>query len=93
VKIAIQINGACPARRPLLHTRQPQPTEQTALRAHHHHHRNADAQRHAGLNQVAFSGRIRHKALKPGRNLARLTAADDAGAWRAETLRFTIVKH
>jgi len=29
----------------------------------------------------------------PGRYLARLAATDDAGAWRAETLRFTIVKH
>jgi hypothetical protein len=52
-----------------------------------------DAQPHAALNQVAFSGRIRHKALKPGRYLARLAATDDAGASRAETLRFTIVKH
>jgi hypothetical protein len=47
---------------------------------------------HAGLNKVAFSGRIQGKALKRGRYQAVFTAIDSAGAASSETLSFTIVK-
>ncbi len=46
---------------------------------------------HAGLNKVPFSGRIRGKALTPGRYQATFTAADGAGASPSSTLSFTIV--
>ena len=46
---------------------------------------------HAGLNKVAFTGRIRGKALKPGRYQAVFTATDAADASRARSLGFTIV--
>jgi PKD repeat protein len=46
----------------------------------------------AGLNKVAFSGRIRGKALKPGRYQAAFTAIDSAGASNPKTLSFTVVK-
>jgi hypothetical protein len=48
---------------------------------------------HAGLNKVAFSGRIRGKALKPGHYQAAFTAIDSAGASPPKTLSFTIAKH
>jgi uncharacterized delta-60 repeat protein len=47
---------------------------------------------HAGLNKVSFSGRIRGKALKPGRYQATFTAVDSAGASPSRTLSFTIVR-
>lgn len=46
---------------------------------------------HAGLNKVPFSGRIRGKALVPGRYQATFTAADSTGASPSRTLSFTIV--
>ena len=48
-------------------------------------------QGHAGLNRIAFSGRVRGRALKPGRYLAVFTAVGPPGASRARTLHFTIV--
>lgn len=47
---------------------------------------------HAGVNTVAFSGRISGKALRPGRYQAAFTAADAAGSSPAKALGFTIVK-
>jgi len=47
---------------------------------------------HAGLNRVAFSGRIGRKALKPGRYRAVFTATDAAGASLPRSLSFTVVK-
>jgi uncharacterized delta-60 repeat protein len=47
---------------------------------------------HAGLNKVAFSGRIRGKALSPGRYQVSFTAANSAGASSPKTLSFTIVR-
>jgi hypothetical protein len=47
---------------------------------------------HVGLNKVAFSGRIRGKALKPGRYKAVFTAIDAAGASAPRGLSFTIVR-
>jgi CSLREA domain-containing protein len=47
---------------------------------------------HAGLNQVAFSGRISGTALKPGHYKAEFTAIDSAGASAPRSLSFTIVK-
>jgi uncharacterized delta-60 repeat protein len=46
---------------------------------------------HAGLNKVPFSGRIRGKALVPGRYQATFTALDSAGTSLSKTLSFTIV--
>jgi uncharacterized delta-60 repeat protein len=45
-----------------------------------------------GLNKVAFSGRIRGKALTPGRYQATFTASDSAGSSAGKTLTFTIVR-
>jgi hypothetical protein len=47
---------------------------------------------HAGLNKVAFSGRIPGKALKPGRYRAAFTAIDGAGSAPPRSLSFTVVK-
>lgn len=47
---------------------------------------------HAGLDKVAFSGRIRGKAIPPGRYQVTFTAIDAAGASPPKTLSFTIVK-
>src|SRR5262249_19714251 len=44
---------------------------------------------HAGLNKVAFSGRISGKALKPGRYKAVFTAINAAGASPSRSLSFT----
>jgi hypothetical protein len=46
----------------------------------------------AGINRVAFTGRIRNKALTPGRYRAALTAIDAAGASVPRSLSFTVVK-
>jgi hypothetical protein len=46
---------------------------------------------HAGKNKIAFSGRIRGKALKPRRYQAIFTAIDKAGTSKPKTLSFTIV--
>jgi hypothetical protein len=46
----------------------------------------------AGLNKVAFSGRLRGKALAPGRYEVTFTAVDSAGASPPKTLSFTIVR-
>jgi len=47
---------------------------------------------HAGLNKVAFSGRVRGRALARGRYQAMFTATDSAGASSPTTLSFTIVR-
>lgn len=47
---------------------------------------------HAGLNEVAFTGRIRGRALKPGRYEAVFTASDAAGESPSEALRFRVVR-
>jgi uncharacterized delta-60 repeat protein len=47
---------------------------------------------HAGLNKVAFSGRVRGKALTPGRYQVAFTAADSAGESPSKTLSFAIVR-
>jgi hypothetical protein len=47
---------------------------------------------HPGLNKVAFSGRIRGKALTPGRYQATFKAEDSAGVSPAQMLSFTIVR-
>ena len=46
---------------------------------------------HAGLNEIAFSGRIRGRALNPGPYLAVFTAVNRAGESKALSLHFTIV--
>jgi hypothetical protein len=46
---------------------------------------------HAGKNKVAFSGRIRGKALKPRRYQAVFIAIDTAGASKPKSLNFRIV--
>lgn len=46
---------------------------------------------HAGLNKVAFTGRIRTRALKPGRYTAVFTPVDAAGTSSSGTLSFAIV--
>ncbi len=48
---------------------------------------------HAGANKVAFSGRIRGKALKPGNYRAVFTATNGAGPSSPKTIAFTIVRH
>ena len=45
-----------------------------------------------GLNRIAFSGRIRGRALPPGRYRAAFTATNPAGTSRTRALSFTIVK-
>ncbi len=47
---------------------------------------------HAGPNKVTFSGRVRGKALAPGRYQAIFTAVDSAGASPPKTLSLTIVR-
>ncbi len=47
---------------------------------------------HAGLNRVAFSGRVRGRALAPGRYRVTFTAVDSAGVSPPKTLSFTIVR-
>jgi hypothetical protein len=47
---------------------------------------------HAGINTVAFTGRIRGKALKPGHYQAAFTAVDAAGVSAPKTLSFKIVR-
>jgi CSLREA domain-containing protein len=47
---------------------------------------------HAGLDSVAFTGRIRGRALKPGRYTAVFNAIDGAGTSGPHALSFTIVK-
>jgi hypothetical protein len=47
---------------------------------------------HLGANRIAFSGRIGHRALRPGRYVATVTATDASGKRSiARTLRFTVV--
>jgi putative Ig domain-containing protein len=46
---------------------------------------------HPGLNKVAFTGRIRGRALKPRRYQAIFTAIDAAGASPSLALRFRVV--
>jgi hypothetical protein len=46
---------------------------------------------HAGLNRVAFTGRIRGRALTPGGYEAVFTATNAAGASRPGSLGFTLV--
>jgi lysophospholipase L1-like esterase len=45
---------------------------------------------HPGPNRLAFNGRIRGRALVPGRYLAALSAADAAGSSPVQRLRFRI---
>ncbi|HEY4894530.1 MAG TPA: hypothetical protein VII01_00440 [Solirubrobacteraceae bacterium] len=47
---------------------------------------------HAGLNRVALSGRLRGKALPPGRYQVSFTAVDSAGVSSPKMLSFTIVR-
>jgi hypothetical protein len=48
---------------------------------------------HRDANRIAFSGRIGHRALRPGRYVATVTATDAKGKRSApRTLRFTVVK-
>ena len=47
---------------------------------------------HQGNNQIAFSGRIGHKKLRPGAYKAALTATNPAGRSKAVTLSFRIVR-
>jgi hypothetical protein len=47
---------------------------------------------HAGLNKLAFSGRIPGKTLKPGRYQAAFTAIGSAGSAPPSSLSFTVVK-
>jgi lysophospholipase L1-like esterase len=47
---------------------------------------------HAGLNEIAFSGLVRRRALAPGRYLAIFVAIDRAGASTTQTLHFSIVR-
>jgi CSLREA domain-containing protein len=47
---------------------------------------------HAGVNKVAFSGRIAGRALRPGRYRAVFTAITAAGASPSHGLSFTIVR-
>jgi hypothetical protein len=47
---------------------------------------------HMGANGVAFSGRIRGKALRSGRYSATFIALDVAGASAPKSLSFTIVR-
>jgi hypothetical protein len=44
-----------------------------------------------GTDKLAFTGRIGHKALKPGKYKATLTATNTAGTSKAVTLKFKIV--
>ena len=47
----------------------------------------------AGANSIAFSGRFRGRALRPGRHVAVITATDAAGnVSRARSIRFTILR-
>ncbi|MEA2408872.1 MAG: hypothetical protein QOE69_2991 [Thermoleophilaceae bacterium] len=49
--------------------------------------------RSAGANTIAFSGRIRGRALRPGRYVAVLTATDAAGnRSRKRAVRFTVLR-
>ncbi len=49
--------------------------------------------RPAGTNAIAFSGRFRGRALKPGRYVAVLTATDAAGnRSRPRSIRFTVLR-
>jgi hypothetical protein len=45
----------------------------------------------AGANSIAFTGRIGHKALRPGRYRAIVTATDQAGTSAARSIGFTVV--
>jgi hypothetical protein len=46
-----------------------------------------------GANRIAFSGRIGHRALRPGRYVARVIATDASGKHsKPRTLRFSVVK-
>lgn len=47
---------------------------------------------HGGLNKIAFSGRIRKRALKPGSYTATFTASNSAGTSAARTVTFKIVR-
>ena len=47
---------------------------------------------HSALNKLPFTGRIRHKALSPGRYQAGFTATDSAGTSKALTIAFSMVK-
>jgi hypothetical protein len=44
-----------------------------------------------GTNAIAFTGRIRHRALRPGRYKATLTATDQAGISAPKAIGFTIL--
>jgi hypothetical protein len=46
-----------------------------------------------GLNRIAFSGRVRGRALLPGRYRDAFTAANTAGTSPVRALSFTIVAH
>lgn len=48
---------------------------------------------HAGLNRIAFSGRIGGKALQPGNYRAVFTPTNAAGPSSPKSLTFTIARH
>jgi hypothetical protein len=62
------------------------------LRGHHRTIGKLTRKGHSGANRIAFSGRIRHRKLKPGRYRAVLRATNAAGRSRAVKLRFTVVR-
>ena len=45
----------------------------------------------AGRNKVAFTGRVRKRALRPGSYSATFTAKNAAGSSAARTIAFRIV--
>jgi hypothetical protein len=45
----------------------------------------------AGLNHIAFTGRVRGRALAPGRYRATFTASTAGGISPGRALRFTVV--
>jgi uncharacterized delta-60 repeat protein len=91
VKIAIQtrargrrVGRSCrPARRRLRH--KPRCTRTVNIRT-------LSRSAQAGLNKVAFSGRIGSKALPPGHYQVIFTAVDSAGASPPKTLSLTVVR-
>jgi hypothetical protein len=91
VRIAVQRLPPGSARRSPLQARPP------GLRRYRHCTRTlklATLRRsaHVGRNKVPFSGRLRGKALRPGRYRAVFTATDSAGSSAPKGLSFRIVR-
>jgi pimeloyl-ACP methyl ester carboxylesterase len=62
------------------------------LRGHHRTVGTLTRAGRAGGNRIAFSGRVRHRTLKPGRYRAVLRATNAGGRSAAVRLRFTVVR-